>query len=115
MGLADVALVIAMRDNTLADVADNLYIGVVMQTKPRVRCDLNVVEHDEIADRLMRWVAIGPYCEVVLRFEPSGVSSSDFIECFESQHFNRPHPNPLTQNARQGPSTIHLGSKTYRQ
>jgi hypothetical protein len=82
--LADVALVIAMRDNTLADVADNLDIGVVMQTKPRVRRDLTVIEHNEIADWLMRWVAVRPYCEVVFRFEPSGVSSSDFIECLES-------------------------------
>ena len=115
MCLADVALVIAMRDNTLADVADNLDIGVVMQAKPRVGRDLIVIENNEIADWLMRWVAIGSYCEVVLRFEPPGVSSSDFIERLENQHFNRPHPIPLTRNARKGPSRMHFASTIYRQ
>jgi hypothetical protein len=87
---ADVPLVIAMRDSALTNVADNLYIGVVVQTKPAVRCDLIVIENNEIANRLMCWIAVGPYCEVVLRFEPPGVRTSDFIKRFEPQHFKQP-------------------------
>ena len=86
VGLTDVSLVITVRDNAFADIADDLYIGVVMETEAGVGRNLIVVQNDEIADRLMRWIAIRTYCEVVLRLEPSSISPADFIECFEFQH-----------------------------
>lgn len=39
-GPADVSLVAAMRYNAFAYVADNLYVGVVMETEASVRRDL---------------------------------------------------------------------------
>jgi hypothetical protein len=73
-------------DNVFADVADNLYVVVVMETEAGAGRNLIIVQNDEIADRLMRWIAIGPRCEVLFCFEPSSVSPADFIECFEFQH-----------------------------
>jgi hypothetical protein len=82
----DVSLVITMRDNTFADVADNLNIGVVMETEAGVGRNLIVVQKDEITNRLMGWIAVGSHCDVVFCLQPSGVSFADFIECFEFQH-----------------------------
>jgi hypothetical protein len=86
VGLTDVSLVITMRDNAFADVADNLYVVVVTETEAVAGRNLIVVQNDEIADRLMRCIAIRPRCEAVFCFVPSSISPADFIECFEFQH-----------------------------
>lgn len=49
----------------------------------------------------MSWIAIGSNREVVLHFEPSGVSPSDFIECFESQHFKSPSSKSAVSESKE--------------
>jgi len=52
---------------------------VMMKLEARVRRDLVIVEDDEISDRLVSRIAIGPDREVMSGPEPPGAFATDFV------------------------------------
>jgi hypothetical protein len=78
--LPDVPLIVAMRYRAFAKIADDLDIFVVMEAKSRVGSDLIVVEHDEIPDRFVGRIAVGPDGKVMFCLKPACIKPADIPE-----------------------------------
>ena len=78
--LPDVPLIVAMRYRAFAKIADDLDIFVVMEAKSRVGSDLIVVEHDEIPDRFVGRIAVGPDGKVMFCLKPACIKAADIPE-----------------------------------
>ena len=80
VGFSDVPLIVAVRHRAFAKVADDLDIFMVMEAKSRVGSDLVVIKNDEIPDRLVGWIAVRSYREVMFCFEPACIDAADILE-----------------------------------
>jgi hypothetical protein len=69
-----------VRHRAFTNVADDLDIFVLMETKSRAGRDLVVIENDEIPDRLVSRIAIRSDREVMLGFEPACIDAADVVE-----------------------------------
>ena len=78
--LPDVPLIVAMRHRAFAKIADDPDIFVVMKAKSRVGSDLVVVEHDEIPDRFVGRITVGPDGKVMFCLKPACMKAADILE-----------------------------------
>ena len=72
---ADVSDTVAVGDNAIANVGDDLKIGVAVKVKARSRRNLVVVPDDQRAKRLVGRIADRPYCKMVLGLEPTEIAA----------------------------------------
>jgi hypothetical protein len=77
---SEVPLIGTVRHRAFANVADDLDIFMLMETKSRADGDLVVIENDEIPNRLMSRIAVTSDREVMLCFEPARIDASDLVE-----------------------------------
>jgi hypothetical protein len=64
-----------MGDNAVADIRDDLHVGVAVETKARSRRDLVIVPDDQRAKRRMGRIAIRPYGKMVFGPEPAKIAA----------------------------------------
>jgi hypothetical protein len=79
---ADVSDTVAVGDNAVANVGDDLHVGVAVKAKACSRRNLVVVPDDQAANRTMRGIAILTNAEVMQRLEPTDIATAKF--CFSS-------------------------------
>jgi hypothetical protein len=72
---ADVSDTVAVGDNAIANVGDDLHVGVAVKAKTCSRRNLVVIPDDQRAKRLIGRVAGRPYCKVVLSLEPTKIAA----------------------------------------
>jgi hypothetical protein len=70
---ADVSDTVAVSDNAVANVGDDLHVGVAVKAKACSRRNLVVIPDDQRPKRLIGWIAGRPHCKVMLRFEPTKI------------------------------------------
>jgi hypothetical protein len=72
---ADVSDTVAVGDNAVANVGDDLHVGVAVKVKACSRRNLVIVPDDQRAQGPICRIAGSPYCEVVLGFEPTKIAA----------------------------------------
>jgi|SRR5580692_8670196 hypothetical protein len=86
LGAPDVSDAVAVGDNAVANVGDNLHVGVAVQTEARSRSNLVVIPHDQRAKRRVGRIAIGPDRKMVLGLEPAKITAIERGCRADSQH-----------------------------
>ena len=66
---------VAVSGNAIANVGNDLQIGVAVKVKARSRRNLVVVPDDQRAKGLIGRIAGRPYCKMVLGFEPTEIAA----------------------------------------
>jgi hypothetical protein len=88
LGAALVAQAVLVGDGPLADIGDDLHVGVGMGRKARVRRDLVVVPHAQGAVVHVRGIVVAGEREVMLGLEPAVVGAAELREGFAGDHEN---------------------------
>src|SRR5262249_38227490 len=90
LGAALVAEAVLMGDRTLADIGDDLHVGMGMRRKPGVRRDRIVVPHPQRAPAHALGVMIVGEREMMLGVEPAVVCSPQAFEGSAFDHLQSP-------------------------
>ena len=87
LDVTDISEAILVSHDAFAHVGHDLDIGMMMERKSGVRCDLLVIPHVEIPDGLVHWIAILAWCEMVLSEQPFVLGATDIIHAAMLDHF----------------------------
>jgi hypothetical protein len=70
---ADISDTVAVGDNAIANVGDDLHVGVAVKTKACSRRNLVIVPNNQRAQGRVGRIAARVYCKVMLGLEPTKI------------------------------------------